>query len=173
MLEYLVKRIDLFSFSVSTIIFVCLFLLVYRYIVLVCFDLFFGVSVPFDIPHLNPYKNSKAVFFFVFIPDVFFLAPVIEEFIFRATLVVFFDSLTFWAWTGIVFSAVIFSAMHWQNNLFLSDRIINCLLALGVGMMAGFLGVWSQSIWICVLVHFTCNLFVAVLGYFKEMHEGA
>ena len=58
-------------------------------------------------------ENSKKNFWRISVPLLYIHAPVYEELIFRAPLVLLFDHVSESAWLGIFISALLFGASHW------------------------------------------------------------
>jgi membrane protease YdiL (CAAX protease family) len=80
-----------------------------------------------------------------------------EEFFFRGVLQRIFTEWFRNRHVGIIVSAIIFSFMHFQFLGFI-PRIL-------LGMLFGYMLVWSGSIWVPVLAHFVNNA-IAVTFYF-------
>lgn len=94
------------------------------------------------------------------------LPAIAEEFLFRGALQRIFIQLTRNVHIGIVITAILFSAIHMQFLGFIPRFLL--------GLLFGYLLIWSGSIWIPVLAHFTNN-FMGVLYYhfYKgEIQEG-
>ena len=79
-----------------------------------------------------------------------------EELIFRGLLQKIFTDLTGKVDWGIVISAVLFSSMHLQFQGFIPR--------LALGILFGFLYLWSGSLWLPIIAHFINNT-VAIIGY--------
>ncbi len=80
-----------------------------------------------------------------------------EELLFRGVLQKYFCRLTGNIFAGIVITSLIFSAIHMQFLGFIPRFLL--------GMMFGYLYVWTGSIWTPIAVHFTNNA-LAVFAYF-------
>lgn len=91
--------------------------------------------------------------------NVFMIAilPAIgEELIFRGILQKLFAELTGKTFWGIIISATLFSAMHLQFQGFIPR--------FALGVLFGYLFVWSGSLWLPVIAHFINNS-IAIIGY--------
>lgn len=85
-------------------------------------------------------------------------AAVAEEFFFRGALQQLLVKLFKSNHTGVWMTAFIFSLMHLQFYGFL-PRII-------LGVILGYLFVWSKNLWIPILIHFLNNALVVTFSYF-------
>ncbi|MCX6258193.1 MAG: CPBP family intramembrane metalloprotease [Bacteroidia bacterium] len=88
-----------------------------------------------------------------------------EEFLFRGILQRLFSEWTRNKHIGILIAAVLFSAFHLQFYGFLPRMML--------GLLFGYLFIWSESIWLPVAAHFFNNSF-AVLSWFianKEVND--
>jgi uncharacterized protein len=85
------------------------------------------------------------------------LASVAEELMFRSVLIRLFRSWTGNMHVAVALSAIIFSAFHLQFFTFLPRFLL--------GLIFGYLFVWSGTIWLPVLAHFINNA-SAVIVYF-------
>lgn len=85
------------------------------------------------------------------------LASVAEELLFRSVLVRLFRSWFGNVHVAVVLSAIIFSAFHLQFFTFLPRFLL--------GLIFGYLFVWSGSVWLPILAHFINNA-SAVMVYF-------
>lgn len=79
-----------------------------------------------------------------------------EELIFRGILQKVFTELTGKVVWGIIISAILFSAMHFQFQGFLPR--------LALGILFSYFYLWSGSLWLPIIAHFVNNL-IAVIGY--------
>ncbi len=79
-----------------------------------------------------------------------------EELIFRGLLQKIFIDITGKVVWGVIISAVLFSAMHMQFQGFIPR--------FALGLMLGYLYVWSGSIWLSIIAHFVNNA-IAIIGY--------
>lgn len=80
-----------------------------------------------------------------------------EEFMFRGIFLRLFKEWTKNVHLAVIISAVLFSALHMQFYGFL-PRIM-------LGIILGYLFVWSGSIWVPVFVHFTNNAAAVIASY--------
>lgn len=105
----------------------------------------------------NAFMNTRSFSGFTFNVFMIALLPALgEELIFRGILQRIFTDWTRSAVIGILISAVLFSFMHLQFQGFIPR--------LALGVLFGFLFLWTRSIWIPITVHF-CNNFLAIVGY--------
>lgn len=89
-----------------------------------------------------------------------------EELLFRGVLQKIFIDWTRNMHWGIWMSAILFSALHMQFYGFFPRMLL--------GVLFGYLFVWSGSLWISILGHFINNGSVVILTYFyPEMMEQA
>ncbi|NVO12046.1 MAG: CPBP family intramembrane metalloprotease [Bacteroidales bacterium] len=79
-----------------------------------------------------------------------------EELIFRGILQRLFSELTGKTLWGIIISAALFSAMHLQFQGFIPR--------FALGVLFGYLLVWSGSLWLPIIAHFINNS-IAIIGY--------
>lgn len=79
-----------------------------------------------------------------------------EELIFRGLFQRIFTDITGKIFWGVIISAILFSAMHMQFQGFLPR--------FALGVMLGYLYVWSGSIWLSIIAHFINNA-IAIVGY--------
>lgn len=86
-----------------------------------------------------------------------------EELIFRGSLQKIFTKLIANYHVAIWLTAIIFSAFHMQFYGFLPRMLL--------GAMFGYLLIWSNSIWIPILAHFTNNA-VAVISAYVYQRKG-
>ncbi len=80
-----------------------------------------------------------------------------EELVFRGVLQNIFSRWTKNAHMGIIITAVIFSAIHMQFYGFLPRFLL--------GMIFGYLYLWSGSLWLPILAHFINNFGATIAGY--------
>ncbi len=92
-----------------------------------------------------------------------FLPAVGEEFLFRGILQKLFTDWTKNKHFGILIAAVIFSAFHFQFSGFFPRFLL--------GVMFGYLLVWTENIWIPVLTHFFNNA-TAVIAFYLLYDKG-
>ena len=109
---------------------------------------------------------------------ILFLAPLREELLFRAILILLFPSLTLGAWITIAILATGFGAIHWKGQvaLVLEDlrawseerdskvRKVHRVLATSwtfvLGLLCGVTAVYYQSLWIALAIHVGWNYLV-------------
>jgi membrane protease YdiL (CAAX protease family) len=92
------------------------------------------------------------------------LAPAIaEEFIFRGVFQKIFYSLFRSGHLAIWFTAILFSALHFQFFGFIPRFIL--------GLVFGYLFLWSGSLWLPVISHFVNNAFPVILAYAGGMEK--
>jgi membrane protease YdiL (CAAX protease family) len=85
------------------------------------------------------------------------LTAIGEELIFRGILQKLFISWTKNVHVGIIITALVFSFIHFQFYGFLPRFLL--------GVMFGYLFVWSGSIWVPVFVHFINNTTIVIVGF--------
>ncbi len=85
-----------------------------------------------------------------------------EELLFRGLIQKLFTKVSGSNFWGVFIAALVFSAIHFQFKGFLPR--------LALGMVFGYMLVWSRSIWVPIVAHFTNNAF-AVLAY-HFVHQG-
>lgn len=85
------------------------------------------------------------------------LPAIAEELFFRGLLQKYFIKLTRSTLAGVVVTSLIFSAIHFQFLGFIPRFML--------GMVFGYLYVWTNSIWTPIIVHFVNNG-LAVIVYF-------
>ncbi|PLX06689.1 MAG: hypothetical protein C0594_06605 [Marinilabiliales bacterium] len=81
-----------------------------------------------------------------------------EELLFRGIIQKLLIEWTRKTWLGIVLTAIIFSAIHFQFYGFIPRFLL--------GMLFGYLLIWSKNIWLPIFAHFINNgtaVFVAFL----------
>ncbi|HEX5001958.1 MAG TPA: CPBP family intramembrane glutamic endopeptidase [Bacteroidia bacterium] len=83
-----------------------------------------------------------------------------EEFLFRGIIQRLFTDLTGKPVTAILLSAALFSALHLQFYGFLPR--------FALGILFGFLLIWSGSIWLPVLAHFVNNGAAVLMAWFNR-----
>jgi hypothetical protein len=84
-----------------------------------------------------------------------------EEFMFRGVLQKLFHQWTKNIHFAVIFSAFLFSAMHMQFYGFIPRFLM--------GVMMGYLFVWSGSLWVPVLVHFINNTIAVLMSYLVNL----
>ena len=91
------------------------------------------------------------------------LAGIGEELIFRGVLQKIFTEWTKNIHAGILITAFIFSAIHFQFFGFVPRFVLGCLL--------GYLFVWGKSLWIPILAH-TLNNSLVVIFTSNDLNKG-
>ncbi len=92
------------------------------------------------------------------------LAPAIaEEFIFRGVFQKIFYNLFRSPHLAIWFTAFIFSALHFQFFGFIPRFIL--------GLVFGYLFLWSGTLWLPVISHFVNNAFPVILAYTEGIEK--
>lgn len=86
-----------------------------------------------------------------------------EELFFRGVLQKIFVSWTRKNWIGILITAAIFSAIHFQFLTFLPRFFM--------GIMLGYLLVWSKNLWIPIIAHFLHNFVSIMIGIFYSKED--
>ncbi|MBW6499181.1 MAG: CPBP family intramembrane metalloprotease [Bacteroidales bacterium] len=104
--------------------------------------------------------SYKALLFNIFMIAV--IPAIGEEFIFRGIVLRLFRQWTGSAHAAVWISALLFSAMHMQFFGFLPRLFL--------GLVLGYMLVWSRNIWVPVVAHFFNNA-AAVIFYFMH-HNG-
>jgi len=103
-------------------------------------------------------NNLSGMFFNIF---MIALIPAIgEELLFRGVFQRLFIEWTKNLHLGIFIAAFLFSAIHFQFYGFLPRLVL--------GLILGYCLVWSNSIWLPILAHFTNNAFAVVTYYFMQ-----
>lgn len=143
----------------------------------------FGVSLISDWNHAIPFpddimekikaakdKNEALIQSMLLMPNVphllfsilaMALAPALgEEFLFRGILQPLFKNWTRNIHWGIVISAAIFSAIHFDFQDFISR--------FAIAVAYGYLFYWSGNLWITILAHFLNNSLDVLIYYFKD-----
>lgn len=80
-----------------------------------------------------------------------------EEFLFRGVILRLFKEWTKNAHIAVLISAFLFSALHMQFYGFMPRFLL--------GIILGYLFVWSGSIWVPMLIHFINNAFAIIYIY--------
>jgi membrane protease YdiL (CAAX protease family) len=91
------------------------------------------------------------------------LPAIAEEFIFRGCLQTIFTRWTKNIHLGVWIAAILFSAIHMQFFGFLPRMML--------GVLFGYLLVWSGSIWPAVLAHFINNATAVLATYFYSQKQ--
>jgi uncharacterized protein len=85
------------------------------------------------------------------------LAAIGEELIFRGILVKLFREWTGNVHLSVFIPALMFSALHLQFYGFFGRLML--------GMMLGYLFVWTRSLWVPIIVHFMNNAMAVILSF--------
>ena len=85
------------------------------------------------------------------------LAAIGEELIFRGLLVRLFREWTKNIHLAVIIPAAFFSALHLQFYGFFGRMML--------GILLGYLFVWSRSLWVPILVHFFNNAMAVILSF--------
>ena len=99
--------------------------------------------------------TTSGLFFNIFM--IAFLPAIGEELLFRGVIQRIFTKWTHSNHWGIWISAFLFSALHMQFYGFVPRMLL--------GVLFGYLLVWSGSMWLPIFAHFLNNA-IAVIGYF-------
>jgi len=106
-------------------------------------------------------KTPAGLFFNLFLIAV--LPALGEEFLFRGIIQRIFTKITRNIHWGILISAVLFSALHMQFYGFVPRMLL--------GVMFGYLLIWSGSLWIPIIAHFINNGVVVVVMYYINQNK--
>jgi len=107
--------------------------------------------VEWMLSYTDPLSFSINIFMIVFLPALG------EELLFRAVLIRYLKSVFKNIHVAVWISAIIFSAFHFQFFGFLPRMFL--------GLVFGYLFVWSGSIWLPILAHFINNGAVVVISW--------
>lgn len=88
------------------------------------------------------------------------LAAIGEELIFRGILVRLFGEWTKNIHLAVILPAILFSALHLQFYGFFGRLLL--------GVILGYLFVWSGSLWIPIMVHFINNAMAVILSFLDQ-----
>jgi uncharacterized protein len=88
------------------------------------------------------------------------LAAIGEELIFRGILVKLFRNWTNNVHLGVIIPAILFSALHLQFYGFFGRLLL--------GIILGYLFVWSGSLWVPIFVHFLNNAMAVVISFLSN-----
>lgn len=110
-----------------------------------------GEMVEWMLTYTDPLSFSINIFMIVFLPALG------EELLFRAVLIRYLRSIFKNIHVAVWVSAIIFSAFHFQFFGFLPRMFL--------GLVFGYLFVWSGSIWLPILAHFINNGTVVVISW--------
>lgn len=100
-------------------------------------------------------KSLGAMLFNVFMIAI--IPAVGEEFLFRGVILRLFKEWTKNAHIAVLVSAFLFSALHLQFYGFMPRLLL--------GVILGYLFVWSGSLWVPMLIHFINNAFAIIYIY--------
>jgi uncharacterized protein len=89
-----------------------------------------------------------------------FLASIGEELLFRGVILRLLNEFTGNIHIAVILSAVLFSALHMQFYGFLPRTAL--------GILFGYLFVWSGSLWVPIILHFVFNGISVVAAYLYE-----
>jgi uncharacterized protein len=103
--------------------------------------------------------NTTGEFLYAFVM-IALLPGIGEELMFRGIVQRIFSEWFKNVHTGIFVSAILFSAMHVQFYGFIPRMLL--------GMMLGYLYVWSGSLWLPILAHLANNGTAVILFYFFQ-----
>jgi membrane protease YdiL (CAAX protease family) len=95
--------------------------------------------------------------FFINLVMIGGLAAIGEELIFRGILVRLFREWTNNVHLAVIIPAILFSAFHLQFYGFFVRTIL--------GIILGYLFIWSGSLWVPILVHFLNNAMAVILAF--------
>jgi len=87
-----------------------------------------------------------------------FLAAVGEELLFRGVMLRLFKEWTKNTHLAVWLSAILFSALHLQFFGFLPRMVL--------GVVLGYLFIWSKSLWVPIIVHFVNNAAAVMVSFF-------
>ncbi|MCX6189361.1 MAG: CPBP family intramembrane metalloprotease [Bacteroidetes bacterium] len=153
------------------------------YISVFAFAALFGLSLLSDLNHNIPLPEKfklaaeqmdeaqqKVISGMMFMPSLMhFLANILvvgvvaafsEELMFRGLLQPLFKNWTKNIHLGILISAALFSAIHFD--------VSNFIPRMAIGVAFGYLFYWSGSLWITILAHFLNNSIEVFIYYFKD-----
>ena len=85
------------------------------------------------------------------------MAAISEELLFRGVLLKLFAEWTKNIHLAVIFSAILFSAFHLQFYGFLPRFML--------GVLLGYLFVWSKSIWVPIFIHFLNNTIAIIVSF--------
>jgi membrane protease YdiL (CAAX protease family) len=88
------------------------------------------------------------------------LAAIGEELIFRGILVRLFGEWTQNVHLSVIIPAMLFSALHLQFYGFFGRFLL--------GIILGYLFIWSGSLWVPIMVHFLNNAMAVILSFFNQ-----
>jgi uncharacterized protein len=91
---------------------------------------------------------------------VAFLAAIGEELIFRGILVKLFREWTGNVHMAVIIPALLFSALHLQFYGFFGRLVL--------GIILGYLLIWSGSLWVPIIVHFLNNAMAVIVSFLDQ-----
>lgn len=98
--------------------------------------------------------------FFVNLLMIAGLAAIGEELIFRGILVRLFKEWTHNVHLGVIIPSLLFSALHLQFYGFFGRFVL--------GVVLGYLFVWSGSLWVPIIVHFLNNAMAVIMSFLDQ-----
>ncbi len=104
-------------------------------------------------------NNIKGLLVNLFV--IALLASLSEELLFRGVILQMFYNSTRNIHLAVLISAILFSALHMQFYGFLPRTVL--------GIIFGYLFVWSGSLWIPIILHFIFNGISVVAAYLFEI----
>ncbi len=110
-------------------------------------------------------SDKRAVLIFVNFVMITFLPAIGEELIFRGILQRIFIRIFRSGYSGVIITAFLFSAVHFQFLGFLPRFVL--------GLVCGLLFLWSGKLWLPVIVHFTNNAVALIFLYLKDSETSA
>lgn len=110
------------------------------------------------------FLNVKSIWAMIFNVIMIALIPGIgEELLFRGIILKLFKKLTKNTHLAVLFSAILFSALHMQFYGFLPR--------LGLGLLLGYIFVYTGSLWIPIFIHFLNNAAAIIFVYASNSTE--
>ena len=103
-------------------------------------------------------NSTSDLFLNIFI--IAFLPALGEELFFRGLIQKFFSQMTKNIHAGIILTAVLFSAIHMQFFGFVPR--------MALGILLGYLLVWSGNLWLPVAAHFINNAGAVIFSYLEQ-----
>jgi uncharacterized protein len=105
-------------------------------------------------------SSSSWIGFFINLVMIGMLAAIGEELIFRGILVRLFREWTNNIHLAVIIPALIFSAFHLQFYGFFARFLL--------GVILGYLFVWTGSLWVPIIVHFVNNAMAVVVSFLDQ-----
>jgi membrane protease YdiL (CAAX protease family) len=106
------------------------------------------------------FSDKRAVLIVVNIVMITVLPAIGEELIFRGILQRIFVRMFRSVYAGVIFTAFLFSTVHFQFLGFLPRFIL--------GLVCGLLFLWTGKLWLPVIVHFLNNSVALIFQYLKD-----